>query len=117
MPYRSYNVGVGNGALVDKVIFNVDNPGMAIIKNVAVGDSAMSYAYGSDNVALGYKTYPKVRLPASIQPWQQGFINTVSGYPNTAVGYSARIVPQRVCKHSLGSYSLTKINRANNIRL
>src|SRR5205823_5130222 len=85
----SYNVAVGHSALVGQGFFSGDVPGNIYYKrNVAIGDSSMAYAYGSDNVAVGYKALSKsTNTSQHVAIGSQALYQTTATYPNTAVGY------------------------------
>ncbi len=105
----SANVAVGYHALLGQGYFNGNSPGNAFYKrNVAIGDSSMTFAYGSDNVAVGYKTLSKsTNTGRHIAVGSRALMNTVATYPNTAIGYSSQdSATTGWANTSLGSYAL-----------
>lgn len=105
----SKNVAVGNHALLGQGYFNGDDPNNVYYKrNVAIGDSAMTFSYGSDNVAVGYKTLSKSSFTGlHVAVGSRALTNTTASYPNTAVGYSSQdSLTTGAANTSLGTYSL-----------
>lgn len=105
----SKNVAVGNLALFGPGYFNGDDPNNIYYKrNVAIGDSAMTAAYGSDNVAVGFKALSKSSFTGlHVAVGSRALSNTTASYPNTAVGYSSQdSLTTGAANTSLGTYSL-----------
>jgi len=105
----SKNVAVGNRALQGMGYFNGDVPGNDNYKrNVAVGDSAMLYAVGSDNVAIGFKTLSNSQYGGRhVAIGSRALSSTSSTYPNTAIGYlSMDSITTTGANTALGSYTL-----------
>jgi len=107
----SKNVAIGNRAMLGGVYFLNSEPNNDYYKrNVAVGDSAMVAGYGSDNVAVGFKTLSKSDYTSQhVAIGSRALENTTATYPNTAIGYSSQDSNTTAGGNtSLGSYSLTK---------
>ncbi len=105
----SKNVAIGHRALAGTIYFNGDDPSNGYYKrNVAIGDSAMFSAYGSDNVAIGFKAiFNGLTTGRHVAIGSRALYNTVAGYPNTAIGYSSQDSNSTgAANTSLGSYSL-----------
>ena len=106
----SKNVALGYQALIGTGLF-ADNPSNVFYKrNVAIGDSSMAASYGSDNVAVGFKTLSKSQNGGQhVAIGSRALSNTIATYPNTAVGYSSQdSATNGTANTSVGSYSLTK---------
>jgi hypothetical protein len=106
----SKNVGLGFRALQGQGYFNGDVPGNTYYKrNVAIGDSSMTVAYGSDNVAVGFKTLSVSGSSGGhVAIGSRALNNTTAAYPNTAVGYlSQDSTTTAGANTSVGSYSLS----------
>lgn len=107
----SKNVAIGHKALLGAGYFSSDQPNNVYYKrNVAIGDSAMFDSYGSDNVAIGFKTLSKSDFTGQhVAVGSRALYNSTSSYPNTAIGYSSQDSNSvGGANTSLGSYSLTK---------
>lgn len=105
------NTALGYRALQGAGYFNADDPGNNFYKrNVAVGDSALTYAYGNDNVAIGFKTLTlSANTSKHTAVGSRALANTIATYPNTAVGYSSQdSATTGSANTSLGSYALAK---------
>ena len=113
----SKNVVVGNRALQGMGYFNGDVPGNDNYKrNVAIGDSAMIYSIGSDNVAIGFKTLSNSQWGGRhVAIGSRALSNTSSTYPNTAIGFlSMDSITTTGANTALGSYTLANAKVASN---
>ncbi|HMO60803.1 MAG TPA: tail fiber domain-containing protein [Ferruginibacter sp.] len=107
----SKNVAIGTNALMGAGYYNSDVPANTAYKrNIAIGDSALNFTIGSDNVAIGFKALAKADNSTrhmAIGNW--ALQNTTAGYPNTAIGYlSQDSNTTGGANTSLGAYSLSK---------
>ena len=105
------NTAVGYRALQGAGYFAADDPGNQFYKrNVAVGDSALTYAYGNDNVAVGYKTLSNSGSAGRHTAiGSRALSKTNAGYPNTAVGYSSQDSATTASANtSVGSFALAQ---------
>ncbi len=107
----SQNVAIGSRALVGPGYFNADDPAnLAYKRNVAIGDSSMVTGYGSDNVAVGYRTLSKASYTgAHVAIGSRALTNSAAPYPNVAIGFNSQDSNTvGVANTSLGTYSLNK---------
>lgn len=111
------NTALGYRALQGAGYFNGDDPGNQFYKrNVAVGDSALTYAFGNDNVAVGFKSLSVTNSTSKhTAVGSRTLSNTSATYPNTAIGYSSQdSVTTGGANTSVGSYALTKNKTGGN---
>ena len=116
----SKNVAIGNAALQGPGYF-YDSPNSPYYKrNIVIGDSAMNESYGSDNIAIGYKTLSKSAATGQqIAIGTRALANSVASYPNIAIGYSSQDSAGVAAGNiSLGTFSLTKNKQGvNNVAI
>lgn len=113
----SQNVAIGSRAMMGSGYFNGDDPANTAYKrNIAIGDSSMFDAYGSDNVAVGYKTLSKANYTgAHVAIGSRALASTAAPYPNVAIGFNSQDSNTvGVANTSLGTYSLNKNKGGHN---
>jgi hypothetical protein len=107
----SKNVVIGHRAMVGSGYYNADVPANDGYKrNVAIGDSAMHFNIGSDNIAVGFQALThNVEGTRHVAIGAQALFRTNAPYPNTAIGYNSQD-SNRIggANTSVGSYTLTK---------
>ena len=113
----SKNVAIGNRSLQGMGYFIGDVPTNDNYKrNVSIGDSAMFYSVGSDNVAVGFKTLSNSQYGGRhIAIGSRALTNTTATYPNTAIGFlSMDSITTTGANTALGSYTLASAKTGSN---
>ncbi|MEP6676087.1 MAG: tail fiber domain-containing protein [Ferruginibacter sp.] len=112
----SKNVAIGSNALMGPGYYGDAPNNVSYKRNVAIGDSAMAAGYGSDNIAIGYKTLAKNNNSNQNVAVGGRALSSYTGfYPNTAIGYSSQdSAAIGGANTSLGNYSLTKNKQGSN---
>ncbi len=104
--FGSQNVAIGFKAMsiATPSFFTLTAPS----RNVAVGDSALQAGRGNDNVSVGYRALSMNNYSGHTAMGSRALLNSVSNYPNTAIGYSSQdSLVSGIANTSMGAWSLT----------